>query len=351
MSKKAIILALPGLGDALMATPLIRAVAQKLGYETDLLVAQKGTFGVMETNPHPQKILFFDFVREGKVKSLKFLLSLRKKYDISFTTYPAFPREYHWVAMAIGAKRRIGHRFSSGYISHFHFIYTDKVEAQQDIHNVYNNMNLLKPLGYDVEPGPMEAFLTEEDRDLGAKFLKGNDLKEGEYIFFHNGSSLIKPNSEKKRLPSSTVDALMRMFLEAGIQVVYNAGPDEWYIPDISGLVILRGQKIRTVGAIIESSALVVSNDSGPMHYAVSLGKKVVAIFGNTDPQKAYPWMAKSEVITSDWDCAPCYVDYAQRFFPCYHPEFSPDMESFPCMMAFEPKQIFDATMKLLEDL
>jgi len=250
----------------------------------------------------------------------------------------------------VGAPRRIGHRFQSGYVKHFHFIYTDKVEAQQDIHNVYNNMNLLKPLGVDAEPGPMMAFLTDEDRALGAEFLRKNGLSEGEYIFFHNGSSLIKPNSEKKRLPSTTVDTLMRMYLDAGIRVVYNAGPDEWHIPDIDGLVILRGQKIRTVGAVIDFSAVVVSNDSGPMHYAAALGKKVVGIFGNTDARKAYPWKTKSIVIESDWACAPCYIDYAQRYFPCYHPEFNPDDDSFPCMKAFEPEVIFDATMKLMEE-
>ncbi len=350
MKEKLLIIALPGLGDALMSTPLMRAVVEKLGCEVDLLVAQKSTYEVMVTNPLPQRKIFFDFVKQGYFKSLKFLLGMRRKYDISITIYPSFPRQYHWVAWAIGAKKRIGHRFESGHISHFHFIYTDLVQARQDIHNAYNNMNLLKPLGIECEPGPLEAYLTEEDKKCGLEFLAKNGLQPKEYIFFHNGSSLIKPNSEKKRLPSSTVDALMRLYLDAGIKVVYNAGPDEWYIPKIPELVILQNRSIRTVGAIIETASAVVSNDSGPMHYAAALGQKVVGIFGNTDAKKAYPWMTKSIVIESDWACAPCYLDYAMRYFPCTHPEFRNDMESFPCMGEFEPKTIFDATMKLISD-
>lgn len=350
MATKAIVIALPGLGDALMSTPLLRAIHEKLGFEVDLLVAQAGTFGVMETNPIPKRVIYFNFLKEGHLRSLRFLLGLRGKYDVSFTIYPSFPRQYHWVAWAIGARRRIGHRFESGYWSHFHFVYTDKIPAQQDIHNVYNNMNLLKPFGISAEPGPLEAYLTDEDRALAQRFLEQNDLVPGEYIFFHNGSSLIKPNSEKKRLPSSTVDALMRLYVEAGFRVVYNAGPDEWHIPAVEGVVVLRGQKIRTVGAVIEGAAVVVSNDSGPMHYASALRKKVVGIFGNTDPRKAYPFKVKSIVIKSDWSCAPCYVDYAMRYFPCTHPEFNPQAESFPCMAAFTPQEIFDATVKLLEE-
>ena len=350
MFKKAIVIALPGLGDALMSTPMMRAIKEKLNCPFDLLVAQSGTFGVMETNPLPEEIVYFNFAKEGYWKSLKFIKSLRGKYDLSFTVYPSFPRQYHWIALAIGARRKIGHRFESGYMSHFHFIYTDKVPAQQNLHNVYNNMNLLKPLGIEAEPGSMEAYLTDEDLQTGRDFLRANGLSEGGYIFFHNGSSLIKANSEKKRLPSATVDTLMRQYLDARIKVVYNAGPDEWHIPKIQGIVLLQNQKIRTVGAIIKLASVVVSNDSGPMHYAVALGQKVVGIFGNTDIKKAYPFKVKNIVIVSDWKCAPCYVDYAQRFFPCTHPEFSEDGESFPCMEAFEAKDIFDATIKLLED-
>ena len=333
-----------------MSTPLLRAVADKLGYETDLLVAQGGTYGIMQTNPLPAKVIFFDFVKEGYYKSLKFLWSLRGIYDVSFTIYPSYPRQYHWVARAIGANRRIGHKFETGYFTHFHFLYTDKVLADQKIHNIYNNMNLLKPLGFDLKPAPMEAYLIPEDDNLAEIFLKECNLQKNEYIFFHNGSSLIKPNSEKKRLSSATVDKLMNLFLADGCNVLYNAGPDERYIPNIKGLTILQNQKIRTVGALIKNASVVVSNDSGPMHYAVALGQKVVAIYGNTDAAKAYPFTDKSVVIQSDWTCAPCYLDYSMRSFPCTNPAFKSDGETFPCMESFDEKQIFNAAVKLIDE-
>ncbi len=41
---------------------------------------------------------------------------------------------------------------------------------------------------------------------------------------------------------------------------------------------------------LIEGAACVVSNDSGPMHLAAAMGKRVVAVFGPTDPRCFGPY-------------------------------------------------------------
>lgn len=52
--------------------------------------------------------------------------------------------------------------------------------------------------------------------------------------------------------------------------------------------------------------AVVVTNDSGPMHLAAAVGTPVVAIFGPTDPALTGPYGAGHVVLRSGLPCSPC---------------------------------------------
>ena len=55
---------------------------------------------------------------------------------------------------------------------------------------------------------------------------------------------------------------------------------------------------------VIAGARLVVSCDTGPMHLAVALNKKVLALFGPSDPKRTGPLYG--EVIQKSLDCVPC---------------------------------------------
>jgi heptosyltransferase I len=56
-----------------------------------------------------------------------------------------------------------------------------------------------------------------------------------------------------------------------------------------------------------------VTNDSGPMHLAVALGRPVVSIFGPTDPVWAGPYRRDGAVLRADLPCSPCYLRQLSR--------------------------------------
>lgn len=78
----------------------------------------------------------------------------------------------------------------------------------------------------------------------------------------------------------------------------------------------------------IRLSALVVTNDTGPMHVAAALGRPVVALFGPTEPRRTGPYGQLEHVLQADLECVPCMKSY------CSH---RPQME---CLHAISPASV-----------
>ena len=57
---------------------------------------------------------------------------------------------------------------------------------------------------------------------------------------------------------------------------------------------------------LLRASRAVISNDSGPMHAAAALGRRVYAFFGPTDPEKTGPYGPEHRICRLSLDCAGC---------------------------------------------
>ncbi len=75
------------------------------------------------------------------------------------------------------------------------------------------------------------------------------------------------------------------------------------------GVVNLAGEtSLSELAALMSRAALCVTNDSGPMHLAVALGRPVVGVFGPTDPVWAGPYRQPDAVVRAAVPCSPCYL-------------------------------------------
>lgn len=59
--------------------------------------------------------------------------------------------------------------------------------------------------------------------------------------------------------------------------------------------------------AVLASSDILITNDSGPMHLAHYLGIPLVAIFGPTDPERTGTKGKNSAVLRAEISCSPCF--------------------------------------------
>jgi len=69
--------------------------------------------------------------------------------------------------------------------------------------------------------------------------------------------------------------------------------------------------------AALETSRLVICNDSGAMHLASALDVPTVAIFGSTEPALTGPMGARTAVLRHHVPCSPCFLRECPIDFAC----------------------------------
>src|SRR3954469_12476338 len=110
---KILVISLAGIGDVLMATPLIHELRANFPAALiDALVMWPASKDLLAANPHLNTVHQKNLITAGAGEALKYLLSLRKRhYDVSLNSHPQSRIHYRAVARIIGARQRIGHEY------------------------------------------------------------------------------------------------------------------------------------------------------------------------------------------------------------------------------------------------
>ncbi len=141
------------------------------------------------------------------------------------------------------------------------------------------------------------------------------------------------------------VDSVLPVIEAHQAQVVVTGGPAHQELAESlrkaarHPVVVLAGQTtLRQLGACLEQSRLVVSNDTGVLHIAAALRRPVVALYGPTSPALTGPLGdPQRTVVLHHPDCCPR--------IPC----LSPDRPVHLGMNAITVDEAYEAARRLLE--
>jgi heptosyltransferase II len=240
------------------------------------------------------------------------------------------------LAFIAGVKSRVGFATSAG-----SWLYTTKVAYRDDLHHAARLLQLSRPNGREPTESEKRPSLSPGEADASAvlALLDRAGVRADERLI------ALAPGSvwETKRWPYYT--ELAQQLAPLGRIIVVGGAADA---PLASGITAVVPDAVDATGALsllasaelIGRCAVIVTNDSAPLHLASAMGTPTVAVFGPTVPDFGFGPLAPSRAIVGHESlaCRPC-DRHGPRRCPLVH---------FRCMRELTPELVAERARKLL---
>ena len=315
------------LGDVIHALPAVNLIRRRHPYAEISWLINDTLVSLLKNSPVIDELIPFPRQQFGRLtqfpKFCDFLDGLRiHEFDLVVDLQGLFRSGL--MAWATNAPRRVG---LSDAREGAQLFYTEIVKTRR-LHAVHRY--LLTSRYLDCESGPVEFPLgsSAEDELVVEKLLP-------------KSRPLIAVNPSARwgtKLWGADNFAALLDRLPADQIVLTGSASEAGEVEKIGrGRCNLAGKTdLAQLAELYRHCALLITNDSGPMHLAAAVGTPVVAIFGPTDPNLTGPYGKRHIVIRSGISCSPCLKPY------CAH---VPQME---CMDLVSVEQVLAAANPFL---
>lgn len=298
--KKIIVTFLMHLGDLILITPFLQVLRRHATGSDITLVVDEKLADVVRYNPNIDQLVTVD--KKGKDNSVGALWHIgrnlhRNHYDILINLHPN--ERTSFLAFAIHAREFDG-------MSHFlfrPFMHRYTRLDRTHLHAADMYINVLEQMGIEDRRNDGLQFLTCPAWEQTAhEFYAAQGVETGDKLIGFNIGSAVP----QKRWPPRRFASVADYFSENGYRCVFFGGPmDIDMVREAAELmkyppVIATGKfSLGELAAAIRWCSLFITNDSGPMHVAVSQKVPVVALYGPSNPMFYGPYTDKAIVLES----------------------------------------------------
>jgi lipopolysaccharide heptosyltransferase I len=299
------------IGDVVHGLPVLSLLRRKWPDARISWLVTPLCAGILEGHPMLHEVIHFDRKAYAKAwrswrtfKSLRaFARGLRdRQFDLAIDLQGLL--RSGWLARATRAPVRVGlsDAREGARLFYTHRVATAPAVPGADRHAIDRYLCVTEALGCGCDPVEFPFPTDDADRQYVASLVPAP-----RYAVLMPGT-----NWETKRWPVERFAALVvRLRERFGLETVVAGGPADAALAapiERAGALNLAGKTtLRQLTALLERAALVVANDSGPMHIAAALGRPLVAPFGPTSPVRTGPYRRPDSVIRLDIPCSPCF--------------------------------------------
>ncbi len=330
------------LGDLVLATPVFKAIKDKIPLCKLAVVTGSWNKGVLDNNPFVDEVIFLDppsMQRSGRhlslLENLNALMEINKRrFDLAL----GLRGDHEHVELVAFS----GAKFTAAPANYtlYPFLLSFPLELNEFLPEIDRHLDLAKRLGFDSIQRRTFLFLSKEDKSAASRIL-GAYAERNKLICVHPGGGNALGWWSIERFASVANSLASR-----GYDIALVGGPSEKKLGarmetamSVKPLNIIGETSLLELAAVCSKSCLFLCNDGGPMHVASAMGTPVVAVFGPT-PFNFEPFdKNKSVVVRRKVPCSPC-------------PQFVPgDKNNCPrnlCMELVEESEVLEACERTL---
>lgn len=290
--KKILLIRFSSIGDVLLTTPVLRAIATQL-HKTELHVITKKAFvPLLENNPHISRLHSFVIEIDECIDTLQ-----AQQFDLIIDLHNNLRSRR--LTTALGVKVQ---RFNKLNFQKWLAVYFKLKSVLPDVHVVDRYLETVNQLGIQGDGKGLDMFL--ESTELV------NVIPEPESPFI---ALVVGGSYYTKQIPYSQ---LVKIIEHAKLPVVLMGGAEDTVIasklcnvfPHITDAV---GKlSLQQSAGLISKAAWVITSDTGLMHIASAFNRKIISVWGNTIPEFGmgpYRPHEKNRIIQNTAiPCRPC---------------------------------------------
>ena len=327
-------------GASVLAYSALKEAVSKVGKENVYFMVFEENKPILDflNILEPQNIIIIrnDRFVNIVIDLLKAIRFTRKLKIDSCVDMEFFSRASAIISYLSGAKKRVGlYSFTSEHPYRGNLI-THKIHYNPYVH-VSNYYLMLvkaleeKPLNEPLLKSPAIDFPVEKPKvELettlidGVKKIIGKGLSDQKLVVLNPNASDMLPL--RKWETAKFKQLAQRLLKEYDQLIVVFTGiekekrPIEELIKDLDPKRVLNlagKTSLEQLMGLYELSDLVITNDSGPAHFASMFNPSIIVLFGPETPDLFAPLGDKVQVIYKKLACSPCVNVFNHRFSPC----------------------------------
>lgn len=304
MQQKNILIRLPNwLGDMVMATAFVQAVAQEYPAATIDVIAKKGLDFLLDYFPPLGKSYVFskaDYKGIGGAWRFGKQIGRSKPYDIVFCLPNSFSSAL--MARAVGAKQVAGYRKELRSL-----LLTHHYPQPQGLHRVDEYVQLLRLFsGYNSHTPPVQLQLPAVQKQQRL-VININSEAASRRLPVAKAVTLINAVRAQTEYPIMLIGSPTEA---AFVQEVYQQ------LDTVDGIENRAGQtNLPQLLQLLAASTVMLSTDSGPAHVANALGVHTVVLFGAGNEKSTAPFNENKTIIRlGQLSCEPCVSNTCKQY-------------------------------------
>ena len=286
--QRILLIRLDRIGDVLLSTPALEAVRAAHPTAHLAMLVRPPCDQLLESHPALNQVLVYekDGAHRGWGATLAFAWRLRReRFDTALILHPSL--RSHIIAAVAGIPVRIGWDRDGGWLLTRRVPHV-KQEGRQ--HELDYTLEVVRAAGIPVDGVRRLPTMACTERAVTSvkQWLAQQGVQAGESLIACHPSA----SGPEKRWPAKAFAELAdRLINQMHARIVLVAGPEGRADCDAVARA-MRAAPLRADGvfdlqqlaALLKRVRLLISNDSGPVHVAVSQGTPVIALFGRTQP-------------------------------------------------------------------